>query len=166
MQDGAAGLLADAGFEAYEVSAWTRGGRESRHNLNYWRFGDYLGIGAGAHGKITGAPGGYVRRRSKNRHPRRFLAGERLAEDRVLSREDLRFEFFLNALRLRGGFDQSLFEERTGLPWREAEPVVLMARERGLLEACPEGFRPSELGWRFMNDLQALFLPGRKTAGA
>jgi oxygen-independent coproporphyrinogen-3 oxidase len=159
MQEQSAARLSAAGFEAYEVSAWCLPGRQSRHNLNYWRFGDYLGIGAGAHGKITLPASGEVRRRIKTRHPKRYLAGETLAQDQVLSRTDLAFEYFLNALRLRDGFTLEAFEARTGLSRQAVSRPLVEALERGLLEPREGGFRPTDLGWRFSNDLQALFLP-------
>jgi oxygen-independent coproporphyrinogen-3 oxidase len=158
MQEAAGEHLRAAGFEQYEVSAWARPGQRCRHNLNYWRFGDYLGIGAGAHGKLTD-DAGRVRRMSKQRHPKRYLEGQFLAEERSPLPPDLVFEFFLNALRLRDGFTPDDFRARTGLPWDSARNGVEAALARGLLEPCAGGFRASELGWRFGNDLQALFLP-------
>jgi oxygen-independent coproporphyrinogen-3 oxidase len=159
MQEQSAARLSAAGFEAYEVSAWCLPGRQSRHNINYWRFGDYLGIGAGAHGKITLPASGEVRRRIKTRHPKRYLAGGTLAQDQAVSRHDLAFEYFLNALRLREGFTLEAFEARTGLSRQVVAGPLAEALERGLLEPREGGFRPTDLGWRFSNDLQALFLP-------
>jgi putative oxygen-independent coproporphyrinogen III oxidase len=159
MQERAAELLGSAGLQQYEISAWSRPGRESRHNLNYWRFGDYLGIGAGAHGKLTLPAEGAVRRRVKTRHPRRYLDGDRLAVDEAVGAADLAFEFFLNALRLRDGFSLARFSERTGLDASCVRGPLDEALEKGLLEPHAGGFRPTDLGWRFSNDLQALFLP-------
>ena len=159
MQERAAERLLADGFAPYEISAWCRNGRESRHNLNYWQFGDYLGIGAGAHGKITLPASGEVRRRIKTRHPKRYLAGETLAQDLAVPPDDLAFEYFLNALRLREGFSLDAFEARTGLSRDAVAGALSAARERGLLEAWRGGYRPTDLGWRFSNDLQALFLP-------
>jgi oxygen-independent coproporphyrinogen-3 oxidase len=159
MQERAAGLLIDAGYRQYEISAWSRPGLESRHNLNYWRFGDYLGIGAGAHGKLTLPAEGAVRRRVKTRHPRRYLGGDRLAMDEPVAADDLAFEFFLNVLRLREGFTLERFRERTGLEVSRVRRPLGKALEKGLLEPQGGGFRPTDLGWRFSNDLQALFLP-------
>lgn len=161
MQERSAETLASAGFSPYEVSAWCRPGRESRHNLNYWQFGDYLGIGAGAHGKLTLPGEGVIRRRIKTRHPKRYLAGERLAQDRAVAARDLAFEFFLNALRLRSGFTLEAFEARTGLSRHVVADPLEEACERGLLEPRDGGYGPTDLGWRFSNDLQALFLPER-----
>ena len=159
MQEAAESLLAAGGFEQYEISAWARPGKECRHNLLYWEFGDYLGIGAGAHAKLTDAPAGRILRFVKQRHPRRYMAGQRLAETRELSEPDRVFEFFLNGLRLRRGITRNCFSARTGLDWERASGRVGQALQRGLLEAVPGGFRPSPTGWRFVNDLQALFLP-------
>jgi oxygen-independent coproporphyrinogen-3 oxidase len=166
MQEEAGELLAGAGFEHYELSGWSRPGRASRHNLNYWRFGDYLGIGAGAHGKVTESPRGPVRRRVRTRHPRRYLAGPRVCEDLRVAPQDVVFEFFLNALRLRAGFSKALFEARTGQTWSQAAAGLAEARNRGLLEETGGMIRPSPLGWRFVNDLQALFLPEDRSRGA
>lgn len=159
MQEQAAERLASAGFQSYEVSAWCQPGRESRHNLNYWRFGDYLGIGAGAHGKLTLPATGEVRRRIKTRHPKRYLADDPLAQDLAVPASDLAFEYFLNALRLRDGFSMEAFERHTGLARDAVAQPLEKALERGLLEPLEHGFRPTDLGWRFSNDLQALFLP-------
>jgi len=159
MQEAAESLLAARGFEQYEISAWARPGSECRHNLLYWEFGDYLGIGAGAHAKLTDAPAGRILRLVKQRHPRRYMEGQRLAETRELDEPDRVFEFFLNGLRLRRGITRSRFTARTGLDWSRASGRVRQALKRGLLEPVPGGFRPSSTGWRFVSDLQALFLP-------
>jgi len=159
MQEATAELLAARGYGQYEVSAWAADGGQCRHNLNYWQFGDYLGVGAGAHAKWTDAAGGKVRRMVRVRHPKRYLRGERVAEDREVDVRDLPFEYFLNLLRLRGGFAPGHFETRTGLVWETVAPRVEEAIAKGLLETCGPGYRPTELGWRFGNDLQALFLP-------
>lgn len=151
--------LAGAGFRQYEVSGWAKRGRECRHNLNYWQFGDYLGIGAGAHAKLTLVEAGEVRRSVRVRHPTRYLSGEVVAEDRVVGGTDLQFEYFLNVLRLPTGFGRMHFGQRTGLPWEWVQTRVDEAVARGLLESWAGGFRPTPLGWRFGNDLQALFLP-------
>jgi oxygen-independent coproporphyrinogen-3 oxidase len=161
MQEAGAGRLRAAGFNNYEVSAWAAPGRECRHNLNYWRYGDFLGIGAGAHAKLTMADGS-VRRRSKQRHPRAFMEGARLAEDRVVAGQELIFEFFLNHLRLRDGFEPAAFTARTGLAWEAAADRVGEAFDRGLLESRSGRIRPTALGWRFVNDTQAIFLPGQR----
>jgi len=159
MQEAAAERLEAADFRQYEISAWCRPGSESRHNVNYWQFGDYLGIGAGAHGKLTLPANGEVRRRVKQRHPKRYLAGEPPMVDAPVSDSDLAFEFFLNALRLREGFTLERFQRRTGLPAEAVGVSLEQARSKGLLERRRDHWRPTALGWRFSNDLQAIFLP-------
>jgi oxygen-independent coproporphyrinogen-3 oxidase len=165
MQDACQVRLAAAGYLQYEVSAYAQPGRQCRHNLNYWRFGDYVGIGAGAHGKTTDPDTGRVIRSARVRQPGRYLsaaqAGDRVAEAREVAGRDLAFEFFLNALRLVEGFEESLFEERTALSWETVSSEIAAARERGLLERTDAGrWAPTRLGRLFLNDLQALFLPG------
>ncbi|HYM43000.1 MAG TPA: radical SAM family heme chaperone HemW [Steroidobacteraceae bacterium] len=152
--------LAAAGFARYEVSAYARPGRQCRHNLNYWRFGDYLGVGAGAHGKITLPRRAAIVRTMQPREPRRYLsaaAGE--LTRRTVPSSDLPFEFMLNALRLTAGFTIREFTERTGLqPEALAGPLGRL-RARGLIEDTPEGSRASDLGMRFLNDLLLEFMP-------
>ena len=161
MQDAGADLLRDGGFRQYEVSAWARDGRECRHNLNYWQFGDYLAAGAGAHGKITDRDG--VLRYRKVANPLQYMqameAGEHGAEAEVPDDAGVLFEFMLNALRLVDGFSEAQFEERTGLAAGLLEEEAGAALERGLIERSHEGWwRPTDLGRRFLNDLQAEFL--------
>ena len=160
IQDAGAARLVAAGYAQYEVSAWARPGEESRHNLNYWRFGDYLGVGAGAHGKFTD-PTGHVVRRWKLRHPRAWAdpAAAKTDGEQAIDAQTLRFEFALNALRLREGFEESLFHDRTGLEIEPGEPPWRDAIARGLLESVDGRWRATELGWRFLDDLQTLFLP-------
>jgi putative oxygen-independent coproporphyrinogen III oxidase len=153
-------LLADAGFARYEVSAYARAGARCRHNLNYWNFGDYLGVGAGAHGKLTCSHRADIVRTTQLREPRRYLA----AADAVLARRSIPlherpFEFMLNALRLTHGFDRATFCARTGLPWESVAAVLERQRQRGLLEASTAGYRPSAQGLLFLNDLLLEFLP-------
>jgi oxygen-independent coproporphyrinogen-3 oxidase len=164
MQVACQSRLAAAGFEQYEVSAYASGARECRHNLNYWRFGDYVGIGAGAHGKLTDPIVGSVTRTARVRQPGRYLAArspvDRVEETRVLSADDLAFEFCLNALRLVAGFDAELFEARTGLPWSVLAAPLAAARARGLMTlGADRKLAPTTLGRQFLNDLQAIFLP-------
>ena len=161
IQDAGARLLADAGLRQYEVSAWARDARECRHNLNYWQFGYYLAAGAGAHGKITDGDG--VLRYRKVANPLQYMqlmeAGEHGTEAEVPDESGVLFEFMLNALRLVDGFSEALFEERTGLPGARLEAEAEPALERGLIERNREGnWRPTALGRRFLNDLQAQFL--------
>jgi len=151
----------DVGLDRYEVSAYARPGHRCLHNLNYWQFGDYLGIGAGAHGKLT-FPHRIVRQ-TRFRDPARYMAeameGSALAQDVEVARDELAFEFMLNALRLREGFELSRFVERTGLPIGAVESAMADAERRGLLERDLSRAWPSAKGLDFLNDLQALFLP-------
>ncbi|MCW8844761.1 MAG: radical SAM family heme chaperone HemW [Gammaproteobacteria bacterium] len=154
-------LLESAGFTQYEVSAWARKGDECLHNLNYWRFGDYLGIGAGAHEKLT--LGGEIFRRARWSNPERYQQqvgkGLRWAESRQPCGEELVFEFMLNALRLRAGFSLDMFAIRTGLAPATILPRLQDAAQRGLMEEWGgDGWRPTDFGLRFLNDLQLLFL--------
>jgi putative oxygen-independent coproporphyrinogen III oxidase len=164
MQTECQALLAARGFEQYEISAYARRGARCRHNLNYWQFGDYVGIGAGAHGKITLGVPDRILRTEKPRQPREFLgriedrAGAAVGVRRTVPREELPFEFMLNALRLNDGFELEGFVARTGLPPATIEPALRRARERGLAESTGSGWRATDLGRRFLNDLQASFL--------
>ena len=158
-------LLAESGFEQYEVSAYARRGARCRHNLNYWSFGDYVGVGAGAHGKISLGVPERVLRTEKPKQPREYLerlgevrGTQTVGERRWVARADLPFEFMLNALRLNQGFASADFEMRTGLTMATAEPALRAALGRGLVRTTPCGWRPTELGSRFLNDLQASFL--------
>jgi putative oxygen-independent coproporphyrinogen III oxidase len=158
-------LLAAAGYQQYEVSAYARAGAQCRHNLNYWLFGDYVGIGAGAHGKISLADPLRIVRTVKPKQPREYLEQIRAAVDTAavgqserVEAADLPFEYMLNALRLNQGFAARDYEKRTGLPLDDLEDKLSAARQRGLVLATPEGWRPTELGLRFLNDLQAGFL--------
>jgi|APFre7841882724_1041349.scaffolds.fasta_scaffold00278_12 oxygen-independent coproporphyrinogen-3 oxidase len=164
MQVACQARLAEAGYRQYEVSAYSAADRECRHNLNYWRFGDYLGIGAGAHGKLTDAVSGRILRTARVRQPGRYLAAtepaDRLQESRTVPTADLPFEFFLNALRIVDGFEVSEFEARTGLPWASVASRVARAEARGLMQSEQAGrWTPTALGQRFLNDLQLAFLP-------
>ncbi len=144
-------------FQHYETSAFAKPGRRSRHNLNYWQFGDYLGIGAGAHGKVSFPD--RITRHSRIKQPREYLLSTNsLAEDRVLSANEVPFEFMLNALRLVEGFESKLFGERTGLPLATVEKHLLEAETLGLLERDWQRIRPSARGRLFLNALLELFL--------
>ncbi|MGE4337559.1 MAG: radical SAM family heme chaperone HemW [Pigmentiphaga sp.] len=161
MQDRVETLLAAAGLERYEVSAYARPGARCRHNLNYWEFGDYLGVGPGAHGKLSFHD--RIVRQARIRQPERWMQkletdGVALAETRELTADDLPFEFMLNALRLRAGVPAAWFAERTGLSLATIQAPLRRAMERGLLDADPTRLAPTPLGWRFLNDLQSLFL--------
>jgi oxygen-independent coproporphyrinogen-3 oxidase len=165
MQEWIEDRAASAGYRHYEVSAYARPGRECRHNLNYWRFGDYLGVGAGAHSKLS-FPHRIVRQ-VRYRQPTSYLerAGRRefLAEHVEVGRRDLPFEFMLNALRLTEGVPAGLFAERTGLPASALQGALERAEQRGLIDPDPRMIQPTELGRRFLSDLQALFLPAGRT---
>jgi len=161
MQEALQTELSDSDFSRYEVSAYARAGRRCRHNLNYWQFGDYLGIGAGAHAKITDAVG--ITRLWKVKQPRDFLAtagtAAALGGELRPGTDDAAFEFMLNALRLTEGFSPALFSERAGLPLAMLEPALTQATERGLLVQSADAIRATPLGQRFLNDVIALFLP-------
>jgi len=156
-------LLARAGITRYEVSAFAAAAQRCQHNLNYWRFGDYLGLGAGAHGKLTMANEQVVMRSVKQRHPARYMRFAGTAAGDLSRREvpaaDLPFEFMLNALRLTDGFAPALFAESTGLELDLVRPTLEHCRQDGLLEVSEELIRPSELGQRFLDDLTARFVP-------
>jgi oxygen-independent coproporphyrinogen-3 oxidase len=161
MQDLTGAALAQRGYVHYETSAWAMPGRECRHNLNYWRFGDYLGIGAGAHSKLSFP--GRVTRAARWKQPREYLErvheGRPAQETHEVGREDLVLEFMMNTLRLTEGFSASLLAERTGLQIASAEKALREAEARGLVVRDHERIAPSALGQRFLNDLLQLFLP-------
>jgi oxygen-independent coproporphyrinogen-3 oxidase len=168
MLDACRGRLSAAGFAQYEVSAYARPGAQCRHNLNYWAFGDYLGVGAGAHGKLTFVAGERIVRTTQPREPRRYLAGADAAPvQRAVLPEERPFEFMLNALRLTAGFERASFFARTGLPWEVVDAPIRAALDAGLLVHTAGGYRPSALGLRFLNDLLLRFLPETsKNSGA
>ncbi len=151
-------LLAAAGYLQYEVSAYAREGARCRHNLNYWLFGDYLGIGAGAHGKLSLSKPAQILRTVKPKQPREYQAQGGVGESTYIAVKDLPFEFMLNALRLNQGFTNDCYQERTGLALQSVGESLARAKERGLVVERPDGWQPSELGRRFLNDLQASFL--------
>ena len=191
MQEACQTELAQAGYAQYEISAYARDGRCCAHNFNYWRFGDYLGIGAGAHGKITGnrepgtgnreakamlassrspatgsrlpAPAFQVSRRWKVKHPRVYLENAntptRIGGDSQVAREELPFEYMLNALRLTDGTMIGEFSKRTGLSLDAIQAPLREARERGWMEDEPQFLRATEFGHRFLNDVIGLFMP-------
>jgi putative oxygen-independent coproporphyrinogen III oxidase len=167
--------LADCGYAQYEVSAYAKEGAQCRHNLNYWLFGDYVGIGAGAHGKVSIDKPQKILRTVKPKQPREYLTeidraaltagdqhvagNQRFAGDQqYIAAADLPFEFMLNALRLNDGFGSDCYLARTGLPLQNLDEKLARLQDRGLLEAVAAGWRPTELGRRFLNDLQASFL--------
>ncbi|QYF92065.1 radical SAM family heme chaperone HemW [Massilia sp. PAMC28688] len=160
MQDMIAVATRQAGFEQYEISAYAQPGRRARHNLNYWEFGDYLGIGAGAHSKISFPH--RVLRQARFKQPKSFMEaavkGNPVQEEYEISRADMGFEFMLNTLRLTGGFDPRLFGERTGMSITAIDKTLNAAEAKGLLYRDHKIIRPTELGLRFLNDLQQMFL--------
>lgn len=149
-----------SGLQRYEISAYAREGHQCFHNTNYWQFGDYLGIGAGAHGKLSFAH--RIVRQVKLRDPQRYmdaaLAGRALASEEEVRRKDLPFEYMLNALRLRNGFAVQDYLDRTGLPLSTIEAALHNAQRKGLIEQVAGRVQPTELGFDFLSDLQALFL--------
>jgi putative oxygen-independent coproporphyrinogen III oxidase len=161
MQEAIEAALAAAGYGHYETSAFARPGRRSRHNLNYWRFGDYLGVGAGAHSKLSFAD--RITREMRFRQPKayqdRALAGGAIQEAHDVAAADLPLEFMMNALRLAEGFPAAMFAERTGLALATAEAPLARAQSLGLVERDALAIRPTALGRRFLNDLLALFMP-------
>jgi oxygen-independent coproporphyrinogen-3 oxidase len=163
MQDACAGQLMAAGFQQYEVSAWGLPQHECRHNLNYWQFGDYLAIGAGAHGKLTLPAEQAIVRYVRQPSPKRYLQARHDGLwDQSRSHPDaatLVFEFFLNALRLRSGVPLALFQQRTGLELALLDKPLAEAQRRELVQVDGEALQITDLGWRFLNDLQAIFLP-------
>ena len=150
-----------AGLHRYEVSAFARDGHRCAHNLNYWQFGDYLGIGAGAHSKLSFAH--RVHRQVRFREPQLYmknaLGGQAVTRDHEIARADLPFEYMLNALRLKSGFALTQFTERTGLPLTVLQQALEAAQQKGLIERDFSQVRPTPRGFDFLNDLQALFLP-------
>ncbi len=153
--------LKASGFERYEVSAYAKNGQRCQHNLNYWQFGDYIGIGAGAHGKISAH--NQIARQTNERHPetymqKMFTDSHALIEERLLSKEDLPFEYMLNVLRLVDGVPTPQFQERTGLDLAQINGMLEKALAKGLLDEDPRTIKPSPLGLQYLNDLQMLFL--------
>ncbi len=155
--------LADAGYQQYEVSAYAKDNKQCQHNLNYWHFGDYIGIGAGAHGKISDAAKQAITRRSKQKQPQTYMdkagtAGVMLTEE-IIAEDDLGFEFMLNALRLTDGFPTPLFYQHAGLPISHINSALQQAEQQGLLTHNIHTIRPTEKGQRYLNTLVELFLP-------
>jgi len=154
-------LLTAACYKRYEVSAYAKKGQECKHNLNYWRFGDYIGIGAGAHGKISFPD--KVTRQVRERHPETYMQaieskGNALIESRDVSVKDLPFEFMLNTLRLTDGVETKTFSERTGLPLHVISKSLEKASKKGLLDDNPRALKATDLGLRYLNNLQEMFL--------
>lgn len=162
MQDLITDMTESGGWERYEVSAYARKGQRAIHNVNYWEFGDYLGIGPGAHGKLSFHD--RVIRQARLRNPATWMAGavqrdgSHIAEERRIQPAEFPFEFMLNALRLKDGVPASFYFERTGQSLLSLAPALARARTKGLLENSPVRLKATALGWRFLNDLQAEFL--------
>lgn len=158
-------LLASAGFRQYEISAYSQPGRQSKHNLNYWQFGDYIGIGAGAHGKLTNASTGRIYRNWKTRMPADYLAADSHishvfeAGRRTLKVDELPIEFMMNVLRLHEGVDAQLYSERTGQKLSDISQKLKLAQQKELLEplALVNRLKPTPIGRLFLNDLLELF---------
>jgi len=154
-------LLSASGYQRYEVSAYAKKGQECKHNLNYWRFGDYIGIGAGAHGKISFPD--RITRQVRERHPESYMQameakGGALIESREVPAQDLPFEFMLNTLRLTDGVETNTFTERTGLPLNIIAKHLEEATQKGLLDTNPSALKGTDQGLRYLNDLQGIFL--------
>ena len=170
MQQACQQRLTTAGYEHYEVSAYTRA-RHCLHNLNYWQFGDYVGIGAGAHGKITDAQQQHIRRTSKPRLPRDYIqaalshAADRsddgttgIGQSHIVTRAEVGIEYLMNALRLRQGFTIQMFQQRTGQTLALIEQALQRAEQRGLIERDLQMIRTTELGYTHLNELLTLFM--------
>ena len=161
MQSDCQSQLADAGYTQYEISAYSQPERDCQHNMNYWQFGDYVGIGAGAHGKLSLPGENKIIRRTRQRQPARYLAdiaNPASINQNDLEANDLVFEFMLNTSRLKAGFPTALFYENTGVSLSHLSPLLDQAKSKGLIEWDQSGVRPTELGFKFLNDLQELFL--------
>ncbi len=162
MQDAIIELTAEHGYEHYEVSAYAKPGYQAEHNRNYWEFGDYLGIGPGAHSKLSFPD--RILRQSRLRNPQTWMEqallaqSGHLAEHKIVELDDLPFEFMLNALRLRDGVPADYFEDRTGQPLTKIVPTIRKAIEKGLIDPHPSRIRTTDLGWRFLTDVQEMFL--------
>lgn len=153
-------ILQAHGFERYEISAFCQPNKQAHHNLNYWLFGDYYGIGAGAHGKLTTATQAIMRTR-KHRQPSDYLAKEKpyLAAIEQVGADDMVFEFMLNTSRLNQSIPLSLFSDRTNLNLDALLPKLILAQQKGLVTIDHDAWQVTPMGRRYTNDLQALFLP-------
>ncbi|MES2546688.1 MAG: radical SAM family heme chaperone HemW [Pseudomonadota bacterium] len=160
MQEQIEALLAEHGYEHYETSAFCKPKSQSRHNLNYWQFGDYLGIGAGAHSKLSYHD--KITRETRHKHPKAFMEnaenGNAVDNSWLITQADLGFEFMMNALRLTDGVELSLFQQRTGLSLQAIRSGLAVATQKGLITQDSQRIKPSALGQRYLNDLLALFL--------
>ncbi len=157
IQQAGKSLLEKQGFSQYEISAWSKQGRQCRHNLNYWLYGDYIGIGAGAHGKQRLADGRF-RRNSKKRHPNDYMAGNYLSSEQFLNEKDLVAEYFMNRLRLFNSFTEEEFEQQTFLDRSLVQSRLQAAVDKKLILKQLDRYQPSEIGYRFLNNLTELFV--------
>lgn len=161
MQQQGQALLAESGYFQYEVSAYAKKNKQCSHNINYWQFGDYLGIGAGAHGKLS-MPDGTITRHSKFKHPNKYmeeaLGGKARSQEQILSKQDLIFEFMLNAIRYKQGFNQEIFEQRTHLDFSVVKVRLDKIVEEGLLIKNKEQYFTTPKGWAFVNNIVEQFL--------
>ncbi len=168
MQEAIEQAFAAAGYRHYETSAFALPGRQARHNLNYWTFGDYLGIGAGAHSKLSFPD--RIARQMRYKQPKQYMesaaAGNAVQESHDVSADEIGFEFMMNALRLNNGFSVALFEERTGMPLTSVLKQLEEAERRGLITRDHQRIAPTALGRRFLNDLLQLFLAETTDAGS
>ena len=158
IQDQGQALISKASLAQYEISAYSKPGSEARHNLNYWQFGDYIGVGAGAHGKLSHIDDGamVINRSVKLRQPKAYMdAISPLAMSHLVSQDELKLEFFMNALRLKQGVSYKTYASQTGQPFKRVEALVQLATQKGLME--PNRLQATPLGWRFLNDLLGYF---------
>ncbi|MFT5720894.1 MAG: putative oxygen-independent coproporphyrinogen III oxidase [Motiliproteus sp.] len=158
IQDQGQALLAESGFEQYEISGYSRPGQQCRHNINYWRFGDYIGIGAGAHGKLTDLNQQQLVRHTKLRQPKAYLAAPGQRQATAVATDERALEFMMNVLRLNQGVELALFEPTTGVALAQIQPQLDKARRLGLLESDLSRLTPTAQGRRFLNDLLELFV--------
>ena len=156
-------FLSDMAYKQYEISAYSMKNKQCGHNLNYWQFGDYLGIGAGAHGKLTNIEANQISRFARHRIPESYMqkagSGDVIVEEKLLADDDIVLEFMMNVFRLNDGFSSSLFAQRTGLAAEELQSLLKMAIERGFVEMEDDEIKPSELGRNYLNELLEIFMP-------
>ena len=161
IQEQGQALLAEHNYKQYEISAYATDNKQSTHNNNYWHFGDYLGIGAGAHGKITNVSNNTIERTTKYRSPKDYLNkrnNDYTSSNKIISKQELPFEFMLNALRLTDGFNLKLYEQRTGLPFADIQSIMESAKKRDLIDIDNARMRTTKLGRRFTDDLIMMFM--------
>ena len=166
MQQQGQQLLAQHNYKQYEVSAYATNRHQCLHNSNYWQFGDYLGLGAGAHGKLTDVANGQIQRFTRHRIPERYIelagSGDVISNSRILTRDEIPLEFMMNALRLNDGFHPSLFLDTTGLPISCIQQPLELAEQKGLLDWNIDRIKPTAQGQRYLNDLLQFFMPVEK----